>query len=589
MASAGSRYFNDDIVSSIGLKKFGRSKNQHHPKCVMRYAMSFEQQLQAQAARFKQQHLAQLFQQQPTRYHQLHCEFNGLLFDYSKQRLDSDVLEDLIALAKQKQLDDWIKQLFSTATINHTENRSAMHWILRMPKQQSGQAAVDYADDIDTINQAVHTELDKMATIVDKIHAGQFRGVTGEKITDIVNIGVGGSDLGPLMMCRALQAFKKSEQINVHFASTMDGSQLSQIVKSLRPASTAFIISSKSFTTIDTLSNAETAKQWLFDSLGNTASVLRTHFIGVSTKSDKMTEWGISPHLQLNLWDWVGGRYSLWSAIGLPIAILIGMAHFQSILQGAFSLDEHFRTADWHCNLPVLLGLIGIWNNNYLDIHTHAILPYDGRLEYLTSYLQQLEMESNGKSVRRNDEVVDYPTCPIIWGEVGPNAQHAFYQLLHQGTLTVSSDFIIAKHRYVNGESAIAEQPLEALQQQHKLSIANCLAQSRLLAFGSHAIEKSQDLPPYRQYSGNKPSSTLIIPQLDPFYMGALIALYEHKVFVQSVLWDINPFDQWGVEMGKAIAQELLPILQHQVETDSVTLDSSSRGLLNELLSAKSI
>jgi glucose-6-phosphate isomerase len=316
--------------------------------------------------------------------------------------------------------------------------------------------------------------------------------------------------------------------------------------------------------------------------LGEHQSVLHCHFIAVSTDKVKMTTWGIAPEMQLNLWDWVGGRYSLWSAIGLPIAIAIGMQNFKELLAGAYRMDQHFQQADWLENLPVLLALIGIWNNNYLGIHTHAILPYDGRLKYLTSYLQQLEMESNGKSVRRDGSLVDAATCPIIWGEVGPNAQHAFYQLLHQGTPTVSTDFILAKHRYRADEANITGQPLETLQQQHKLSIANCLAQSRLLAFGSYAVQGSADLPIYRQYVGNKPSSTMIIPQLDPYYLGALIALYEHKVFVQAVMWDINPFDQWGVEMGKAIAQELLPILDAQEHTTQ--MDASTTGLLREFI-----
>lgn len=538
-----------------------------------KFMLDAEQQLQLLAKKFKNIHLNDLFQSDPERFEHLHIENNGLLFDYSKERLDQNVLDQLIALAHEKQLGHWIDKLFSKEHINHTEQRSAMHWALRTPRSN------DENDPNFDVNQLVHEQLDKMAEIVHKIQSGQFRGTTGEKITDVVNIGVGGSDLGPLMVCRALAPYQKAtDQINVHFASTMDGSQLSQIVENLRPASTLFIISSKSFTTVDTLSNADTARQWLVESLGDHESVMRCHFIGVSTSTEKMQNWGIAPDLQLNLWDWVGGRYSLWSAIGLPIAILIGMERFKEFLQGAYFIDQHFRQADWHENLPVLLALIGIWNNNYLDIHTHAILPYDGRLEFFTSYLQQLEMESNGKSIRRDDSQVDYPTCPIIWGEVGPNAQHAFYQLLHQGTLTVSTDFIIAKTRYRNKQLSKRDKPFEALQKQHLLSISNCLAQSRLLAFGSYAVKNSESMPSYRQYYGNKPSSTIIIPQLDPFYLGALIALYEHKVFVQSVLWDINPFDQWGVEMGKAIAQALLPYIASDEVDD--TLDSSTKGLL---------
>lgn len=536
-----------------------------------------QQKINQLAENFQNIHIHDLFEQDEQRFETFHLRQNGILFDYSKQRLNKEVLDQLIELAKEQKLDQWIQNLFSQETVNHTEQRSAMHWALRMPKIQDEQHP-DFE-----INQEVHKQLERMTKIVDKIHLGQFRGSTGEKITDIVNIGVGGSDLGPLMVCRALANYQDAKsEVKVHFASTMDGSQLSQIVEKLHPASTLFIISSKSFTTIDTLSNAETARQWLMTRLGKSKSVVDCHFIGVSTNSEKMDAWGISSKLQLNLWDWVGGRYSLWSAIGLPIAILIGMDKFKQFLQGAYDMDQHFQHAKWHENLPVLLALIGIWNNNFLDIHTHAVLPYDGRLEFFTSYLQQLEMESNGKSIRRDDVQVDYDTCPIIWGEVGPNAQHAFYQLLHQGTMTVSTDFIIAKTRYRNKSLSKCEKPFDSFLKQHQLSISNCLAQSRLLAFGSHAVTVAEKLPNYRQYHGNKPSSTIIVPQLDPYYMGALIALYEHKVFVQSVIWNINPFDQWGVEMGKNIAQELLPFLNEEPST--VQLDTSTKGLLQEFL-----
>lgn len=530
------------------------------------------------AKQFQQCHLNQLFLENPQRFQQFHVQQQGILFDYSKQRLNEQVIDHLIEFAQQKQLHTWMEKLFQNTTeINHTEQRSAMHWALRQPAHIQPNDA-----DLAQIHQDIHQQLAKMTQIVEKIHQGQFRGATGEAISDVVNIGVGGSDLGPLMMCRALEEFQIHQQVRVHFASTMDGSQLSEMFKTLRPASTLFIISSKSFTTIDTLSNAETARHWLVSHLGQHQSVIDCHFIGVSTNQQKMNEWGIHPDLQLNLWQWVGGRYSLWSAIGLPIAIQIGMQGFKDLLAGAYFIDEHFKNTAWHQNIPVLMALIGIWNNNFLDIHTHAILPYDGRLEYLASYLQQLEMESNGKSIRRNHLAVDYATCPIIWGEIGPNAQHAFYQLLHQGTLTVSTDFILAKQRY-HEQREYADLAFSALQQQHKLSIANCLAQSRLLAFGSHAVEDIANMPAYRQYTGNKPSTTIILPELNPYYLGALISIYEHKVFVQAVLWDINPFDQWGVEMGKVIAQGLLPMLERQQDLSS--LDPSSRGLLQNILS----
>lgn len=535
--------------------------------------------LQQLAEKFKNKHIYDLFQEDSNRYKKFNVKNDTLLLDFSKQRLDQEVLDQLIALAKTKKLDEWIDKLFSCDAVNHTEERSAMHWALRMPPMSDKHhLCFDY-------NTMVHEQLNKMADLVEKIRTGQFRGATGEKITDVVNIGVGGSDLGPLMVCNALASLKVEKGIKVHFASTMDGSQLSQIIQKLNPSSTLFIISSKSFTTIDTLSNAETARQWMTRCLGDSPNVLRCHFVGVSTRSDKMDEWGIVKDQQLNLWDWVGGRYSLWSAIGLPIAISFGMDKFKELLSGAYHMDEHFKTTPWHNNIPVLLALIGVWNTNFLKIQTHAVLPYDGRLEYLTSYLQQLEMESNGKSIKRDNSPVDYETCPILWGEVGPNAQHAFYQLLHQGTITVSTDFIIAKHReYYHQAIAKQESHYEALQQQHRLAIANCLAQSRLLAFGNHAVDGMDvaNTPSYRQYHGNKPSTTVVLPVLDPYHLGALIAIYEHKVFVQSVIWEVNPFDQWGVEMGKNIAQEILPFLSGQALTAS--LDQSTSGLLNEFM-----
>ncbi|RJE69627.1 glucose-6-phosphate isomerase [Acinetobacter sp. JS678] len=452
-----------------------------------------------------------------------------------------------------------------------------MHWALRLP--------ADYSKFPDLTEQ-VHNQLQRMYTLVEKIHAGQYRGSTGEVIQDVVNIGVGGSDLGPQMVTHALSDFKvkTAKPLNVHFVSTMDGSQLSELLHQLRPETTLFIISSKSFGTIDTLSNAQTVRQWLEKALGTHARVLKSHFIGVSTKSDKMSEWGIAPENQLLLWDWVGGRYSLWSCIGLPIALTIGVEGFQQLLAGAHAVDEHFQNTSFDQNIPVLMALLGIWNNNFLNIQTHAVLPYDGRLKYFAAYLQQLEMESNGKSVQRNGLKVELDTCPIIWGEVGPNAQHAFYQLLHQGSQAVSCDFIAPIQRY-NADHFTYVENAEALVEQHHLALSNCLAQSRLLAFGNEALDPTEleNLPIYKQYEGNQPSSTLLLDELNPYNLGILIALYEHKVFVQSVIWNINPFDQWGVEKGKQIADQLLPIL-NGIQNDLSTLDASTRGLIKILL-----
>jgi len=522
-------------------------------------------------------HIKELFALEPDRFQNYSVKFDQLFFDYSKHRLTKDILEQLVALANTKNLTEWINRLFSKAKINCTEQREAMHWALRLP--------TDYSKFSDLTEQ-VHSQLQRMYALVEKIHAGQYRGSTGEVIQDVVNIGVGGSDLGPQMVTHALSDFKvkTAKSLNVHFVSTMDGSQLSELLHQLRPETTLFIISSKSFGTIDTLSNAQTVRQWLEKALGTHARVLKSHFIGISTKADKMSEWGIAPENQLLLWGWVGGRYSLWSCIGLPIALTIGVEGFQQLLAGAHAVDEHFQNTSFDQNIPVLMALLGIWNNNFLNIQTHAVLPYDGRLKYFAAYLQQLEMESNGKSVQRNGLKVELDTCPIIWGEVGPNAQHAFYQLLHQGSQAVSCDFIAPIQRY-NADHFTYVENADALVEQHHLALSNCLAQSRLLAFGNEALDSTEleNLPIYKQYEGNQPSSTLLLKELNPYNLGMLIALYEHKVFVQSVIWNINPFDQWGVEKGKQIADQLLPIL-NGIQNDFSKLDASTRGLITILL-----
>jgi glucose-6-phosphate isomerase len=538
---------------------------------------NLSQALQDLKAIFKNKHLNELFAENQQRFEQFSVQLSPLVFDFSKHRIDHDVLENLAQWAQAQQLSSWIKRLFSYDEINYTEQRAAMHWALRLPHhdQEHPQVAAQ-----------VHTQLERMYALVNKIHDGQYRGATGEVIQDVVNIGVGGSDLGPLMVSHALSDFKKTTQkaLNTHFVSTIDGSQLSDLLHKLRPETTLFIISSKSFGTIDTLSNAQTVRLWLEKALGQDDQILKHHFIGVSTKPEKMTAWGIAPENQFLLWDWVGGRYSLWSCIGLPIALTVGVEGFKQFLAGAYAIDQHFQSAPFKQNIPVLMGLLGAWNNNFLDIQTHAVLPYDGRLKYFASYLQQLEMESNGKSIQRNGEKTQLDTCPIIWGEVGPNAQHAFYQLLHQGTQSVSSDFIAPIQRYNNQQFTYVDNA-DALIDQHHLALSNCLAQSRLLAFGNQALDQTEvlDLPAYKQYEGNQPSTTILMQELNPYSLGMLIAMYEHKVFVQSVLWNINPFDQWGVEKGKEIANQLLPILNGE-RTDLSQLDASTQGLIHILM-----
>ncbi len=554
----------------------------------------------AQAA--KTLHLKDLFEQNADRFHEFSLHAGSILFDYSKQRVTHDILESLNQLADCVGLSDWIKKLFNGEKINNTENRAALHWALRVPQPPPHQSLAQPVNPSMSVQilQDIHAQIDCMGVLVAQLQQGQYRGCTGEVITDVVNIGVGGSDLGPLMVSRALEDYRidTPQNLQVHFVSSMDGSQLSPLLNQLRQETTLFVISSKSFTTIDTLYNAETAKSWLERQLGSHARVSRCHFIGISSNIEKMKAWGICPEHQLRMWDWVGGRFSLWSSIGFPIALTIGIEGFKQLLAGANQMDQHFQYAPWSENLPVLMGLIGVWNSNFLGIKTQAILPYDGRLEFLADYLQQLEMESNGKSVTRDGKRVELSTCPIIWGNVGPNAQHAFYQLLHQGTEAITCDFIAPTLRY-HAKEVQHIRAAKELQAQHQLALANCLAQSRLLALGEAALRQTNPsssidevtaenpkqntcLSAHKRYVGNQPSSTILLDELNPFSLGALLAAYEHKVFVQSVIWGINPFDQWGVEMGKEIAKELLPALQG--ESANKQFDSSTEGLLKFIL-----
>ena len=517
-------------------------------------------------------HMSELFADDDKRFNAFSSRSGNLLLDYSKQRITPKTIELLCSLARECDLDAWIAKMFSGDAINTSENRAALHTALRLPPES------ELSLNGNNIVIDIHETLGRMEQIVNRIHAGQWRGYSGLPITTIVNIGVGGSDLGPFMASKALANGLRSAatSIDIYFVSTMDGSQLVDHLGDLNPATTLFIISSKSFTTIDTLSNANTALQWLRQASGAEDEVLfRRHFIGISADGDKMADWGIPPNSRLQLWDWIGGRYSMWSAIGLPIALEIGMDGFREMLSGAHVMDRHFRSADFNENLPVLLAMISIWNINFLNIRAHAILPYDGRLSHLPAYLEQLEMESNGKNVSRDGHSLDYNTCPIIWGEIGPNAQHAFFQLLHQGTESVMCDFVVPARRYQDNGNP-------ELQQQHTLTLANCLAQSRILALGDTVIDDEETAPFFKHYSGNQPSTTILLDELSAYSFGQMIALYEHKVFVQSVIWDINPFDQWGVELGKQMATTLVPPLSHQhADRD---FDSSTNGLLATIL-----
>ena len=526
-------------------------------------------QLARRAEQEKTLHLADWFASDPDRFARFSLEDAGLLADFSKQRMSDESRDLLVKLADERQLRHWTEALFGGAEVNCTEGRPAKHWCLREPADRA---------------PMVHEQLDAMEDMVNRILKGHWRGVMGDAITDVVNVGVGGSDLGPLMAAFALQSCLPPQGLSrprLHFASSMDGSQVSQVLQELNPRTTLFLVSSKSFTTVDTLHNATTARQWLGRGLGldcDDASLLRCHFIGISANPERMSEWGIMPDNQLLFWDWVGGRYSLWSAIGMPIALTVGMDGFRDMLAGAHEMDHHCRTRPWENNIPVMLALVDVWNINFLGINARAVLPYDGRLKHLPAYLEQLEMESNGKSVSRSGEPVEYGTCPVIWGEVGPNAQHAFFQLLHQGTQPIACEFLMTARRYTEAQHFDAVCELEA---QHSLSNANCLAQSRLLALGERALDPEVALPSYKRYHGNQPSTTLVLEELSPRVLGALLAMYEHKVFVQAVIWGINPFDQWGVEMGKVIATGMLEVLADPESASG--LDASSLALARHI------
>jgi glucose-6-phosphate isomerase len=541
--------------------------------------------LEQLAFSFQNQSILSQFESDTERASRLVSTSGGLTYDYSKQNLNRDVLDALIELAESCQLDKKISKLLRGEAVNPTEGRPALHSALR--------AVDDTSLILDglSVQCLVSTELSKMEVIVSKVHARQWRGFSGKPISDVVNIGVGGSDLGPFMMVEALQEFATSEgkKLGLHFVSSMDGSQLFKLLDKLNPETTLFIICSKSFTTVDTFYNADTAISWLGEACSDTSLAMKHHVIGVSANQQKMSSWGIPESNQLLFWDWVGGRFSLWSTIGLAIALKLGMDNFRQILAGANSIDRHFSEKKFSENIPVLMGLIGVWNSSFLKINAHSVLPYDGRLRYLPNYLTQLEMESNGKSITTKGEPVKYDTCPILWGDIGSNAQHAFYQLLHQGTQKVSCDFIAPVKRYHQSASVRDEETRRSLINQHELSLANCLAQSRVLAFGNAAVSSEptdsfDESERHKQYRGNQPSSTILMNELTPFNLGALIAMYEHKVFVMATIWEINPFDQWGVELGKKLSVDTLNAIQ---SAEKPNFDQSTNQLIELIKTIK--
>lgn len=523
-------------------------------------------------SKIKNIHMKDLFQEDPERFSKFSIRFNNILVDYSKNRIDEQTLELLLDLANEVNLQDAINKMFAGDYINETENRAVLHTALR--NRDNNPVFVDDKDIMPDINSVS----DKMKDFSSKVISGQWKGFTQKKVTDIVNIGIGGSDLGPVMVTQCLKPYAKPG-LSVHFVSNIDGTHISETLKKLDPETTLFMIASKTFTTQETMSNALTARKWFLKSAKNKSHVAK-HFIALSTNKKGVREFGIDTNNMFEFWDWVGGRYSLWSAIGLSIACYIGFENFEAMLQGAFEMDQHFKETEFNQNIPVILGLLGTWYNNFFNAQTESILPYDQYMHRFAAYFQQGNMESNGKTCDRNGKNVKYQTGPVIWGEPGTNGQHAFYQLIHQGTKLIPADFLAP---------AISHNPIG---DHHDILLSNFFAQTEALLNGKDknqvidelkAAGKSDkeihDIAPHKVFSGNRPSNSILFKKLTPHVLGSLIAMYEHKIFVQGVIWNIFSFDQWGVELGKQLAKKILPQLKDDKKISSH--DSSTNGLIN--------
>ena len=517
-------------------------------------------------------HMRDLFASDPGRFERFSLRLDDILFDYSKNRITQKTIDLLLELARQAGLAEMIEAMFSGEKINITEGRAVLHVALR--NRSNRPILVDDEDVMPEVNRV----LKKMRLFSDSVRSGEWQGYTGKAITDAVNIGIGGSDLGPQMVTVAL-AHYAHPRIRSHFVSNIDGTQLAETLKGVSPETTLFIIASKTFTTQETMTNASSAKEWLLSAAKDNGAVAK-HFVAVSTNTDAVSKFGIDPNNMFEFWDWVGGRYSLWSAIGLPIVLSIGMGRFEELLSGAHRVDEHFRTTPFEENIPVIMGLLGIWYNNFFGAETHAILPYDQYMYRFPAYFQQGDMESNGKGVTKEGEKVNYSTGPIIWGEPGTNGQHAFYQLIHQGTKLIPCDFLAP---------ALSQNPMG---KHHTILIANFLAQTEALMKGKTGEEVKAELKasglsgqelerlvPAKTFEGNRPSNSFLFKKLTPEALGSLIALYEHKIFTQGVIWKINSFDQMGVELGKQLAKVIQPELERDGPISSH--DSSTNGLIN--------
>ncbi|HEU5181458.1 MAG TPA: glucose-6-phosphate isomerase [Candidatus Polarisedimenticolia bacterium] len=520
------------------------------------------------AREVRKTHLRALFAQDPKRAEQMSIEAAGILLDYSKNRATGETMRLLLGLADEAGLRGRIDAMFRGEKINITEKRAVLHVALRAPR--GSRLLVDGEDVVPT----VHGVLDRMADFARRVRSGEWKGHTGRRIRSVVNVGIGGSDLGPVMAYEALRHYSE-RGMSFRFVSNVDGTDFAEATRDLDPAETLFIVSSKTFTTLETMTNARTARAWLLAAMGGDEAAVARHFVAVSTNAAEVKRFGIDEANMFGFWDWVGGRYSMDSAIGLSTMVAVGEEHFRAMLAGFHEIDEHFRTAPFERNLPVLMALLSIWYNDFFGAATTAVLPYDQYLKRFPAYLQQLAMESNGKSVTREGGPVDCDTSPIVWGEPGTNGQHSFYQLLHQGTRLVPCDFIAF------GQS------LNPLGAHHDILLANVLAQGEALAFGKTAEEVRAEgtpevLVPHRTFEGNRPSNLLLLERLTPSALGKLVALYEHSVFVQGVIWDINSFDQWGVELGKSLAVRILPELQSAAEP-APAHDGSTDALIRRI------
>jgi glucose-6-phosphate isomerase len=523
------------------------------------------QALEENAGALRETHLRDLFAADPERGETLSVEAEGLVLDYSKNRITAETLRLLFELAEERGVAERRDAMFAGKKINVTENRAVLHVALRAPKGEQIEG------DGEDVVPKVHEVLDRMSDFSERIRSGEWKGHTGKRIRNIVNIGIGGSDLGPVMAYEALRYYSQRD-LTFRFVSNVDGTDIAEATRDLDPEETLFIVSSKTFTTLETLTNARTAREWLLAALGDRNAAVAKHFVAVSTNAEEVSKFGIDTANMFGFWDWVGGRYSMDSAIGLSTMIAIGPGNFRKMLAGFHAMDEHFRTAPFERNLPVLLGLLTVWYADFFDAQTAAILPYDQYLKRFPAYLQQLTMESNGKSVTLDGQRVDYETSPVFWGEPGTNGQHSFYQLLHQGTKLVPADFIGFMHS------------LNPVGNHHDLLMANVFAQTEALAFGKSAEEVRAEgtpewLVPHRVFEGNRPSNTILADRLDPETLGKLVALYEHSVLVQGTIWSVNSFDQWGVELGKVLATRIVGELESDAEP-RLTHDSSTNALI---------